>query len=637
MEAIFGRTFRSTQVLQPLWLRVLLFALSAGLMLLTVVFFYNMSRSIWGIFRTVGPLQRALVGEVFAFGIGYFVLALSYGQWRKALFLDPPMRDLAMTPGRPMQLLRIALRWRWVGGDLGNLVLLCVMTHPWLWLELLQFGRAINSTFVMAWAWPLSIPLAIIMALLFYVLHQALGIALALAGAALGLGGVMPRWRFVARILPYLNIFVILAVAVCVGSLLLELLCASPADAMWFVDIGRALRPALSPESGGWARTLFGWFPTVLWFDCFYTMMNDPDGVFSASLLRCVLWLGAAALAGAACLRAAFSPAVRSCWHADGAGARPADASKTPRQKFDPDAVSGTCEAWYLRRFGRMGRAALRLATLNFESGSIDVHLRRVLVSVPLSLAGAWLCMRLAPPAVNAVCLIFGSPLGASARQTVAAVVAVLWIVGLLFYRLDIFTGMSTALGQLRYMENPARGAGNFFSTQRSAFLTLTRGDNRYPMTEIYATGFSDTVLIPFLSIGAWLFLLAALAFFEATLLGLSGRALNWTTAIALPIAVQGYFISRLNSVTRYWKDYRRSHLISFVIGMLSVFVVLFLLTGLAVLMLLLVTTTVEQNHPWIGWLGCMNMLVVFDIAAYRLARWLYVRRRFDAENRYMR
>jgi hypothetical protein len=106
----------------------------------------------------------------------------------------------------------------------------------------------------------------------------------------------------------------------------------------------------------------------------------------------------------------------------------------------------------------------------------------------------------------------------------------------------------------------------------------------------------------------------------------------GWTFLIALPALVQLFFLGVLISILSYWMHYSRSRLQIFFKGLACGLGFGTLLAGFFVLVAFLCATQIEANRPWVAWLGSVNMALIFNVALYSVFRWMYIRRRFDAE-----
>jgi hypothetical protein len=166
----------------------------------------------------------------------------------------------------------------------------------------------------------------------------------------------------------------------------------------------------------------------------------------------------------------------------------------------------------------------------------------------------------------------------------------------------------------------------------RLAVPAPSRGDTRYPLSEIYAIGFSDAVLLPTFYTLMWTTVSVALAFAEALLLGLPAEVLIWIAVILIPALPQLVFLLSLLNIAGNCRDYRRSWVITAFKALAWTALWMAVFGGMISLVSWMVDTSIENGRPWTGWLGAVNAALVFDVTVYMLARALYVRRRFDAE-----
>ena len=148
-----------------------------------------------------------------------------------------------------------------------------------------------------------------------------------------------------------------------------------------------------------------------------------------------------------------------------------------------------------------MARAALRLVSSNYETGSVDAHLKRSLLALPVCLAGAWLTMLVLPEVVDAGMHIFGFELGSEGRQVMDMVCAAAWVGGMFVYRMTIWGTVVASQGTYGAAQRGNAPAANFSGLQsfRLAVPAAARGDNRHPLNEIYAIGFTDAVRVTFI------------------------------------------------------------------------------------------------------------------------------------------
>jgi hypothetical protein len=148
----------------------------------------------------------------------------------------------------------------------------------------------------------------------------------------------------------------------------------------------------------------------------------------------------------------------------------------------------------------------------------------------------------------------------------------------------------------------------------------------------VYAVGLKDAVLLPTFYTVAWLFPVLGIGALEALAVGLPPANVGWTFIIALPALAQVYYLGILVSMISYWMDYSRSRVLVFFKGIAFGAVFGTLISGLAILIVYLCAQSIENHRPGVAWLGCINITLVFDVALYSFFRWVYIRRRFDAE-----
>jgi hypothetical protein len=372
----------------------------------------------------------------------------------------------------------------------------------------------------------------------------------------------------------------------------------------------------------------------VAWFDALRCIAVDADGLFAASLLRCVFWLTVAAAAGALALSLALSISARAFWHGEINAPRPADAAAAPRRPFDPDQVNGPIERLLLGWIGRMGRAVMRLLTANFAAGAYDRHLWHSLKLVPLCVAGGWLSMLLAPEIATGICRIFDVQLDAKELNVVGTWTAALWVAGLAQVRMrawGCFVGLDD--GSFR-MTAAERDSEQLTLPPRLRYARRARGDNRYPLYEIYAVGFNDAVLLPTVHVAVAALSIGAFALLEGLALGLWSSTLLWIVAIAVPSQVQLTLLLLLGQMPLNVVHYSRRWLSSILRIVLGLYAAIGLLFAVGLLITYLWSECLHAGRPWTAWLGSLNILVVLDVTLYTATRWWYVRRRFDAERR---
>ncbi|HYG73392.1 MAG TPA: hypothetical protein VEK08_00060 [Planctomycetota bacterium] len=637
MDPIFGSTFRRQSQPRPLWLQVVLWCVALLFIAWAIWWIHYSAQWVWTSYRNLPPARRVLTGRLAALTAGLVALSTFVQTWRMAYYLDPPMRDLVTTPGSHWKILFLGLRarWNWIG-----VLYTAIFLYPFFgpdWLLALPVSY-----------WGMRIPLSVVSAAgwscLVLVLLHVLAIAIALVAAAIGVGGAAPRFSVPASLKPFAAA-VRTAPLFLLAAALTVLIIRDPgvalASSSWW-RIGEAIVGALeAPDSI--ARTLFLNFPSVCWFDAMRFAVPGPADAFLAPLLTCVMWIIAGMATIALACRAGLSMSVRATWHLDSEAAKPADALPRRKRRHDPDQINGPLEGWLVARIGRMGRAVLRLISAVYDVGAIDCHIRSSLLLLPLCIAGGYLSMMLLPDLVNAGMSLVQAPLNPDARNYVRVIAATVWIAGLLLYRMTIWGGMRFQAQQNAKTPVPADWAGNMANSVNlnmsllmvgDSSMPSTRGDNRYPLTEIYPVGYSDAVLLPTLYALLWVSFVGILALAEAFLLGLDMNVSIWCVAIGIPAMVELSFLAAIGTLISNWMDYRRSRLVSFVKNVASGLVVALLLGGMFVLITLLTKDLLARERPWVAWLGALNMILIFDVAAYMTARWIYVRRPFDAERR---
>jgi hypothetical protein len=301
---------------------------------------------------------------------------------------------------------------------------------------------------------------------------------------------------------------------------------------------------------------------------------------------------------------------VRAFWRGNTPDPIPADVAAQAKRGFDPDAVSGPLEAALLRRFGRMGRAVLRLVSANFETGSVDAHLWRSLKALCLAIFCGWACIAVMPivldPIYLAVCRHHIEQSNIEIFRMIIAIFTAVILVVYMLWHWGVLHLMLQGQMELSASFSQAPAQNRFLNLTPP---TTTRGDNRYPLTEI--TGLFGGV--------------------AGLLLGLPFTPLAWTVVIAVPALAELHFFLALN-IPLGNKDYRRSWLLSLFRFTFQAFCAITAIGVLVALIIVVCKEAIDSGEPWIGWLGSINILLVFDVAFYMLARWIYVRRRFDAE-----
>jgi len=629
MDAIFGQVFRRQQLSQPLWLRALVTLGTLALLAVMARFVLSFGETIWTAFQLLPAGRQPLVGRMAALVVGIWSLSMRCGMWQQRVYLDPPLRDLATTPASPWRILRLAATLRPYSQRVVAVLFWGLFLYPWLYAGLL------GSTPV--WVWPWLMPLSAFAAGVFGVFTMVLVDTVALA-LVLAAGAASPftaaLWPARAqRAWPFLRWTAAGSLNLACGALFL--LALSPGLMLEARQSSLGAAAAALVEQldtpGSAAQRALSWFPSVAWFDVLFAAGSGPSRWAEPALWRCGIWMVGSMALTAACLGRALSVPVRAFWYGMAEGPVPADAASSPKRSFDPDGISGPVEAALLRRVGRMGRAVLRLVSANFEAGSVDAHLLRSLKALAVTAAGGWLAMLVIPMVVSQLyVLLYRTPLRQDDTEAFQTLIAVLCTIGLAAYLLWLW-GVFHAIAQ---GQSVSGGSTQAAGPKRSFLLSQpapTRGDNRYPLTEIYAVGCSDIVILPTLyvllsSIAIGLCVLAG-----GVVFGLPVGAMLWAVAVGVPVCTELAFVAGLNTVLNY-KDYRRSRLISLFQCVLVVTCGVVCVIGLIMLIAFVCVAAVERGQPWAGWLGTVNMVLVLDVAVYMLTRLVYVRRRFDAE-----
>ncbi|MBI3828970.1 MAG: hypothetical protein HY291_05620 [Planctomycetes bacterium] len=639
MDKVFGKTYRAQAQPQPLWQRVVTTILLVGFLLLIGSWILATGHALWSWYRLIPAARQVLVGRLLAFTVGMIYLAFSCSAWNQLLFLSPHMRDLATTPGSPAQVLRVATRFYALSGDTLSLVIGILLVAPWFWREWITYFIDPAWAHLLPLCWPLAVLFAAGFCVLVRLMMDALAIGLNLAASALGIGGLGPRYSWIAFLYGNLRLGFLVAWLICASTVLGAAFIPDgvqngPARA-WLAFGGGILQALEDP--GSTAHALFSNAPPVVAFNALIRLVNGPYEPAMCGMLGCVAWLAAGLAAIALCCRRGYSAEARMALNGFSADAKPADAAEAPERRFDPDAVSGPIEAWLLARFGRMARAALRLVTSNYEVGSVDAHLRRCLWAVPVCVIGGWLSALLLPEVVDALMQVFGSTLPPQGRRDLSQIAAATLVGGVLLYRVVVwgtFVNASAGNAQVLKASGVQADAANRVQVQsfRLAVPAPSRGDTRYPLCEIYAIGFSDAVLLPTFYTLLWTTVSVALAFAEALLLGLPAEVLVWIAVILIPALTQLVFLLSLLNIAGNCRDYRRSWVITAFKALAWTALWMAVFSGVISLVSWMVDASISNGRPWTGWLGAVNVAPVFDVTVYMLARTLYVRRRFDAE-----
>lgn len=631
MDAVFGQIFRRQEHQQPLWLRALA-ALGTGLLLLFLMsVVLDLGRVAWTGLQYLPPERQALVGRLGALAMGVLSLLARYAVWRHVLYLDPAMRDLATTPASPWQILRLGLRLRPLTQHAAPVVFWALFLYRWF------HGAWLASLPVSAWPWvvPLSSMSAFAFALLMKALLDAVAIAGVLALAAAGTSAAAARLSGLGR--AWQVIRYTLGLGLLFGSGALFLFALSPgllasARRSSLGATAAVLLRELARDDNTAQRVLL-WFPSVAWFDVLRCAVAGPSVLCGQSLWRCCVWMAAAGACTGLCLNRALSVPARAFWHGREDEPVPADAAEAKARSFDADGISGPLEAALLRRFGRMGRAVLRLVSANFEAGSVDAHLVRSLKALVVCVAGGWATMTVVPLVLEPLYFLYYRRPFHDPEGALRTAFAIAWVVGMGLYLLWIWGAFSILTGGQQDLSGVSAQPGapkRFFQLSQTP---PTRGDSRYPLTEIYAVGYSDAMLLPtgYMLISG--VIVGLFVLLEGLLFGLPWDALAWTVAIGVPALAEGSFLAMLNMLSEH-QDYRRSRLLTLFLGVFTVTCALIAVGTLVTLIVIVCHAAVENGQPWIGWLGALNVVLVFDVALYGVMRWIYVRRRFDAEKR---
>jgi hypothetical protein len=379
------------------------------------------------------------------------------------------------------------------------------------------------------------------------------------------------------------------------------------------------------------------WFPGVALGEVLYYVTFTEQSAL-ASWSGILIWGAGATVLAALFFRPGYSAKARSGCDREDASVAPADSAPPERRSFDPDVVNGRLEALFIAWLGRMGRAVLRMVSANVRSGALDYMLVRTAVGLACSILLGRIFMWLVPAMINAILIVYGlSPLRPDAEEAFGTAVAIVFLVALAVYCLVSWGGPKMwQVGAKAYARNEQSeaAAGSWGALFRKK-KTATRGDRRYPLIEIYAVGFSDAVLLPTLYAGFWILVSGGAVAVAGVVYGLTPKYLGWVVAIGVPILWQLAFLSYIGGISNYWMHYSRSLLIQIFTAIWMGVLLAIGAIGCAVLIVVICGTASQANYPsWVGWLGSINVLVVADVAFYMLVRWLYVRRRFDAEFR---
>src|SRR5437868_15433378 len=109
MQPVVGRTFRNPQHKRPWWQQALT---GLGILLLTAYLVAIASQTgalVWNVYRRFPPYLQQSGGRLAALAAGLSLFSAGIARWRQKIYLAPAMRDLASTPAKPWQLLRLNL------------------------------------------------------------------------------------------------------------------------------------------------------------------------------------------------------------------------------------------------------------------------------------------------------------------------------------------------------------------------------------------------------------------------------------------------------------------------------------------------------------------------------------------------
>ena len=598
----------------------------------------QMGVMVWGVYRRLPPAFQQSGGRLAALAAGLVMFSNAGSRWRQKIYLAPPMRDLAATPAPPWQILRLTIGYRVLSLMSLYLIGLTLFMYWWFHTELVELAAEPGWSAVLEWEKALALAASALAAFMLLVLVDALSIAANLVAAAIGAGGVMPRFTTLRWIWLMLRTPVLYTIMFAFGMMLFSLIVRTlpynvpgVSDSQ-FVNLGHTLMDAvMNPHA--WHYSLIAWFPAVCWFDLVTASIHGPCAEFQRALIACSAWLGAAALAALMFMRAGLSVPVRTGWFGLG-GPRPADAADKTVRGFDNDAVKGPLERWLIARIGRMGRATLRLVAQNPESGSIAAHLKFSLLPIVPTIAFAYLAKTIAPGVISGILSIFQSSMPRAELELAGILCAALCIgVGFMF-TLSVWSVMPA---RMRLDNNSGQSRSILASMLEQDGVVMpkvvARGDFRYPVSEIYAVGFKDAVLLPTFYAAFTLFVPMLIACAEALALGLPAQWTFIVAVVAYALLLQLSYVGFLGSRVGYMlMDYRRSRL-SIVFRSIVALAALMTLTGLIIaLITVLCTETFARNQLWVGILGSFNILLIIDIVFFSVLRTIYVRRRFDCE-----
>jgi hypothetical protein len=650
MLEVYGHVFRRQEQSRPWWWTTLIvLGTVVGMFYLMMISYWIGHFAMWCV-KSQPESRQLPVARLAGLVLGTIALWVHTGSWRQRLFLAAPIRDLASTPGSAWHVFRVAIRMKWWNIASVPTVLFTVALFPWFYegIGLLRQDLAWASAEDPAWIMPaewlgyFDWLLAALGAAAAWLLLQAVftvtAIALNLAFSGLGLGGVAPRTALVGRLLSY-AIWLLGGLGLLAGLATIGFWMASPPEPPgpeWW-RLGQWCDSVLS--CGHTLSACIRWFPGVAIGEVLHGLVLSDRSV-GPNWFGLLAWGGGAVAVACIAFRSGYSHTARCGLDREVTSVTPADAKQAERPGFNPDRINGPFEKLLIAWLGRMGRAVLRLVTVNAQSGAIDRILLRTLAAGGLALLLGYGAMWLVPRAFDVLLSLYRIGLAEREVNVIRSIVAVLALIVLTIYCIAVWGGprvWRTGLGNGAFSrdaqtEGPLGSWSKLFRRRKAT----TRGDQRYPLSEIYAVGFSDAVLVPSLYTGFWLTATAGVVWGAGFLLGLPLTGMNWAVAIGLPGLWQLAFLSYLGMASNYWTHYRRSLLYQIfmsvwmcVLAAVGVLTVLALIVGLWVL-------SHRAGYPhWMPWLGTVNILVIADLAQYMLVRWLYVRRRFDAEYRH--
>jgi hypothetical protein len=635
---VFGRTFRRPEPPRAWWM-VALTALGILIYLgyLTTLAL-NLGTFLWAAYRRLPGSNQQLAGRVGALGVGVVWFSTACVRWRHRLYLNPAMRDLVSTPATEWQVLRLATRNRFF--SLGSIygIAFVLFLFPWFSTEWLLILTEYSWSSVSVWQNIFGGLCAVVAAAMLMALLDSLALSINLLAGALGAGGVAPHYTFLNWIWAFIRRPVLYSVLGAVGLMIFSLMIKNlpfPAPVLSsapLVHLGQSLLDGFGTP-GTAPHTLLKYFPSVCWFDCITAAIHGPAMEFQRSLYCCLLWMSASVVMTTACLKQGLSIAARAGWRGVGE-VRPADAIRQVKRKFDADAVNGPLERWLIARIGRMGRATLRLVSRNPQAGAVDIHLKWTLLLCIPAVLGGWLALYAVPDLLESFMNTFEKPISSADLHTAGELAAATV--------LSIFSvGKMHLWGMLSFMRLTPSNTSQSQDALSQIFQQqglirrqqVTRGDNRYPLIEIYAIGFKDAVLLPLFYAMGWLLLVILTAGAEALILHLPAEWVGWATLIGYLAMLQLYFLLSLGAVMMYTAlDYRRSRLRTMVQSMFNLLQFGIVAGMLIALVGYLWSETFRQNRYGVAVLGTANILLICNVVLYSVCRWVYLRRRFDCE-----